>query len=209
MRTMFKTFAGRAILATAFFALAATGCSDDSSSGTNVTDDTDNSSSSTTVSTDTDNSSSSTNENAGSNESDWREHCLEIINEYRASENRAPLALADEEKQKCADEQSADDLAENKAHGHFKACGEWAQNSGPNVNMANGRKASDVAEYYLEMMWNEKKLVESGERDLDKDEDYPYIGHYMNMRNSAYTKVACGIAVSEDGTTGWFNVNFY
>ena len=167
MKTIFKTFAGRTILAAAFFALAATGCSDDSSSGTPVT--------------------------AGMDEAGWREQCLEIINEYRATENLEPVALADEEKQKCADEQAADDLAENKAHGHFKACGEWAQNSGPNASMANGRKAADVAEYYLNMMWNEKKLVESGERDLDKDEDYPYIGHYKNMRNTAYTKVACGI----------------
>ena len=159
-----------------------TGCSDDSSSGTPVT--------------------------AGMDEAGWREQCLEIINEYRATENLEPVALADEEKQKCADEQAAADLKSNKAHGHFGDCGEWAQNSGPNASMANGRKAADVAKYYLDMMWGEKKLVENGERDLDKDEDYPYIGHYKNMRGD-YTKVACGIAVSEDGTTGWFNVNFY
>jgi hypothetical protein len=167
-----------AICATALF----TGCSDDSSSGTPVT--------------------------AGMDEAGWREQCLEIINEYRATENLEPVALADEEKQKCADEQAAADLKSNKAHGHFGDCGEWAQNSGPNASMANGRKAADVAKYYLDMMWGEKKLVESGERDLDKDEDYPYIGHYKNMRGD-YTKVACGIAVSEDGTTGWFNVNFH
>ena len=167
-----------AICAAALF----TGCSDDSSSGTPVT--------------------------AGMDEAGWREQCLEIINEYRATENLEPVALADEEKQKCADEQSAADLKSNKAHGHFGDCGEWAQNSGPNASMANGRKAADVAKYYLDMMWSEKKLVESGERDLNKDEDYPYIGHYKNMRGD-YTKVACGIAVSEDGTTGWFNVNFY
>ena len=69
MRTMFKTFAGRAVLATAFFALAVTGCSDDSSSGSNVT--------------------------AGMNEPDWREHCLDVINKYRATENLEPVALAE------------------------------------------------------------------------------------------------------------------
>lgn len=105
MITMFKTFAGRAVLATAFFALAATGCSDDSSSGADVT--------------------------AGMDEPDWREHCLEVINKYRATENLEPVALADEEKQKCADEQSADDLAENKAHGHFKACGNGRRTRAP------------------------------------------------------------------------------
>lgn len=177
-----NTFSKIGITSAICAAALLTGCSDDSSSGTPVT--------------------------AGMDEAGWREQCLEIINEYRATENLEPVALADEEKQKCADEQAAADLASNKAHGHFGDCGEWAQNSGPNASMANGRKAADVAKYYLDMMWGEKKLVESGERDLDKDEDYPYIGHYKNMRGD-YTKVACGIAVSEDGTTGWFNVNFY
>lgn len=177
-----NTFSKIGITSAICAAALLTGCSDDSSSGTPVT--------------------------AGMDEAGWREQCLEIINEYRATENLEPVALADEEKQKCADEQAAADLASNKAHGHFGDCGEWAQNSGPNASMANGRKAADVAKYYLDMMWGEKKLVESGERDLDKDEDYPYIGHYKNMRGD-YTKVACGIAVSEDGTTGWFNVNFH
>ena len=60
------------------------------------------------------------------------------------------------------------------------------------------------------MMWEEEKaLVTSGERDPEKKEDYPYIGHYLNMKNTSYTKVACGIALSADGKKGWFNVNFY
>ena len=60
------------------------------------------------------------------------------------------------------------------------------------------------------MMWeDEKALVTSGQRDPDKKEDYPDIGHYLNMRKASYTKVACGIAISEDGTKGWFNMNFY
>ena len=67
-----------------------------------------------------------------------------------------------------------------------------------------------VAEYYLKMMWEEEKaLVTSGERDPNKSEDYPYIGHYLNMKNTSYTKVACGITLSEDGKTGWFNVDFF
>jgi len=172
----------KTFVAAASLAVTLVGCSDDSSSGTSVV--------------------------AGMDEPNWREQCLEIINQYRATENLKPIALADEASQECADKQAADDLASNKAHGHFKACGEWAQNSGPNASMSNDRTAADVAAYYLEMMWNEKKLVESGERDLDKDEDYPYIGHYKNMRGD-YSKVACGIAVSADGTKGWFNVNFY
>ena len=153
--------------------------------------------------------SSSASDNAFFNEG-WREDCLAKINEYRATENLKPFALASEEKQACADKQSADDLALNKAHGHFKDCGEYAQNSGPNFSTVWGKSASDVAERYLKMMWeDEKNLVTSGERDLEKEEDFPYIGHYKNMRSASYTTVACGIALSADGKKGWLNVNFY
>ncbi|WP_297700593.1 CAP domain-containing protein [uncultured Fibrobacter sp.] len=140
----------------------------------------------------------------------WRENCLAIINEYRATENLKPLALASEEKQTCTDKQAADDLAENSAHGHFKSCGEFAQNSGPNFGTSWLKDASAVTEYYLKMMWeDEKALVTSGKRDPDKSEDYPYIGHYLNMKNAGATKVACGMALSSDGKMGWFNVNFF
>ena len=140
----------------------------------------------------------------------WREDCLAKINEYRATENLKPLALASEEKQACVDRQSADDLASNVAHGHFGECGEFAQNSGPNFSTVWGKSASDVAERYLKMMWeDEKALVTSGKRDLEKEEDFPYIGHYKNMRSASYTKVACGIVLNAEGKKGWFNVDFF
>ena len=139
----------------------------------------------------------------------WRQACLDKINEYRATENLGPLALAPEEKQTCTDKQAGDDLAENKAHGHFQACGEWAQNTGPNFNTSWVKTAIEVSDSYLKMMWeDEKALVTSGERDPDKKEDYSYIGHYLNMKGN-YKTVACGIALSDDGKKGWFNVNFF
>jgi hypothetical protein len=59
------------------------------------------------------------------------------------------------------------------------------------------------------MMWDdEKALVTSGERDPNKNEDYPYIGHYLNMKGS-YKSVACGISLNADSTKGWLNINFY
>ena len=140
----------------------------------------------------------------------WRDDCLAKINEYRATESLSPLSLAAEEKQTCTEEAAAADLAENSPHGHFGDCGEFAQNSGPNFNTSWQKSASEVSAYYLKMMWEEEKaLVTSGERDPEKKEDYPYIGHYLNMKNTSYTKVACGIALSADGKKGWFNVNFY
>lgn len=140
---------------------------------------------------------------------DWRETCLDVINEYRATENLGPLSLAPEEKQTCTDEQAAADLAAGKGHANFRACGEGAQNSGPNVGMRYYPTYDDIVKKYLKMMWeDEKALVTSGERDPNKDEDYPYIGHYLNMKGS-YKTVSCGIAVSEDGKTGWLNIDFY
>ena len=139
----------------------------------------------------------------------WREDCLAKINEYRATENLDPLTLAPEEKQVCTDKEAADDLAENKAHGHFGNCGEGAQNSGPNFNTSWRKTATEATDAYLKMMWeDEKALVTSGERDPDKKEDYSYIGHYLNMKGN-YKTVACGIALSKDGKKGWLNINFF
>lgn len=150
-------------------------------------------------------SSSSAAEEAG----DWRQTCLDVINEYRATEDLGPISLAPEEKQTCTDEQAADDLADGKGHAHFQACKEMAQNTGPNVNMRYYKTYDEIVKKYLKMMWeDEKALVTSGERDPDNDDDYPYIGHYLNMKGS-YKTVSCGIAVSEDGKTGWLNVDFY
>lgn len=139
----------------------------------------------------------------------WREDCLAKINEYRATENLDPLTLAPEEKQTCTDQEAADDLAENKAHGHFGNCGEGAQNSGPNFNTSWHKTATDATNAFLKMMWeDEKALVVSGERNPDKKEDYSYIGHYLNMKGN-YKTVACGIALTEDGKKGWLNINFF
>ena len=208
-------------------------CSDDSSSGTNaninsgdeinITVPTGNSSSSkvdslkVNVYDDAEESSSSvasrdkssSSEASAKEDSDfvnggWRADCLAKINEYRATEDLKPLTLASEEKQTCADKQSADDLKTNEAHGHFGDCGESAQNSGPNFSGSFQKNASAVAEYYLKMMWeDEKAKAEKGVT------EYAQIGHYLNMKNTSYTKVACGIALSADGKKGWFNVDFF
>ena len=139
----------------------------------------------------------------------WREDCLAKINEYRATENLDPLTLAPEEKQTCTDKQAGDDLASNKAHGHFGDCGEGAQNSGPNFSTSWRKTATEATDAFLKMMWeDEKALVTSGERDPDKKEDYSYIGHYLNMKGY-YKTVACGIALTEDGKKGWLNINFF
>ena len=141
---------------------------------------------------------------------DWRDYCLEVINAKRATEDLEPLARANAEREACVTEQAAADMAMNKGHGNFGNCKESAQNSGPNVNPKWYKTEKDIVDAYVNMMWDdEKALVTSGERDPNKDSDYSYIGHYLNMKNTRYTSVACGIAYSEDGSKAWFNMNFY
>ena len=220
---LFKTVA-KCVICTSF-AVALSGCSDErhvvSIDVTEVTDEevsddegssTEKSSSSSSAksksSSSSAKSSSSSAEKSFFSET-WREDCLAKINEYRATENLDPLTLAPEEKQTCTDNQAADDLASNKAHGHFGDCGEGAQNSGPNFSTSWRKTATEVTDAFLKMMWeDEKALVTSGERDPDKKEDYSYIGHYLNMKGN-YKTVACGIALTEDGKKGWLNINFF
>ena len=263
MRTMFKTFAGRAVLATAFFALAACSSSDspteagqqqvqaenESSSSampesaestepgssetaespsTESTEPSSAESSETTTpespesttpestETPTPESSESTTFSASTLtplldyeltqpfiDEGWRDECLRLLNEYRATEDLEPMTLADAEKQQCAIDQAAADMADNAAHGHFGDCGESAQNSGPNFSTSWKSNATGAVQDYEMAMWEkEKAKVEQGIT------EYQQIGHYLNMKNS-YSKVACGIAISADGKTGWFNMNFY
>lgn len=141
---------------------------------------------------------------------DWRDYCLEVVNAKRATEDLPPLVRATEEREKCVVTQAADDMAANKGHANFGDCGESAQNSGPNVQTQYYSTEKKIVETYVNMMWDdEKKLVTSGERDPDSKDDYPYIGHYLNMRNTKYKSLACGIAYSTDGKKAWFNMNFY
>lgn len=195
-------------------------CGDDS--GTSPNENADSSSSAEIKSSSSNASSSSSKEvksssstdgksssSAEASESNWKDYCLEAINKYRSTENLPAYTLADESKQECADKQSADDLAANKAHGHFGDCKEYGQNSGPNVSVTRYANEEAIVDTYLKMMWDEKKLVESGERDPNKDSDFSYIGHYLNMSSKRFKSVACGFAKSADGKTGWINFNFY
>src|SRR5574344_123982 len=133
----------------------------------------------------------------------WRDTCAAVINAYRATENAAALSRNALEEH-CADTQAAADLASNSAHGHSGNCGEYAQNTAPNVAVAYYGGPADMARQYLKMMWeDEKAKAEAG------DTVYSDIGHYVNMRNKNYTSVACGIAYSADSSKAWINIDFY
>ncbi len=206
------------LLAVGVCSLALFACSDDSSSSISTADENFSSSSVTAYSSSQGNEKSDISKKTESTDSskvtdsskkDWKEICLDIVNEYRTTENLEPLSMASEEKQACVEKQSADDLASGAAHGHFGNCGEGAQNSGPNVRIVAGKTYDYYAQMYLKMMWeDEKALVTSGKASLDNDADYSKIGHYKNMKGN-YKTLACGFAESSDGKTGWLNIDFF
>lgn len=148
------------------------------------------------------NPSSSSESDASSSNESWRDSCVAIINAYRESVSASSITR-NTAKESCTDSQAASDLSENSAHGHFGSCGEFAQNTGPNITTAYYSNEVEIVRTYLDMMWKEKELADAG------DTVYTHIGHYLNMKNSQVESVACGIAKSDDGKTAWLNVNFF
>jgi hypothetical protein len=106
-----------------------------------------------------------------------QQHCVDKINQYRATLNLAPLARLNA-KETCADGQSKTDALANKAHSAFGQCSEFAQNECPGWPTANMTQSLDGC---LQMMWNE-----------GPGQDFATHGHYINMSSTKYTKVFCG-----------------
>jgi hypothetical protein len=90
----------------------------------------------------------------------------------------------------CTDQQSQDDQTTGGAHENFGACGENAQNTCPNFG-----SEEHVISGCLQSMWDE-----------GPGEPFSQHGHYINMSNTSYSKVACG--ASESSGAVWSNQNF-
>jgi hypothetical protein len=118
----------------------------------------------------------------GSN-GDASQVCVDIINQYRASIGRPALErwTAAEE---CVEDQGFADMQSGTPHSAFGQCGEWAQNECPGWPGPPGQMIDDC----LAAMWAE-----------GPGEPYSQHGHYINMANPNYTRVACGFAVRSDG----------
>ncbi len=116
--------------------------------------------------------------------SDAVQLCVDTINQYRASIGRAPLARWTEA-ETCVEDQGFADHQSGTPHSAFGQCSEWAQNEcpgwpGPGLQMI---------ESCLAVMWAE-----------GPGQPYSQHGHYINMANPGYTKVACGFAELPNGT---------
>jgi hypothetical protein len=112
--------------------------------------------------------------------------CVNVINDYRKTNNLAPLERWTDG-EACADGQSKSDSETRKAHGAFGQCGERGQNEcpgwkGPPETMIPG---------CLKAMWNEG----------------PGGGHHDLMATTKHTKVACGFYTTPQGAV-WSVQNF-
>ncbi|WP_437333824.1 CAP domain-containing protein [Sorangium sp. So ce394] len=117
--------------------------------------------------------------------------CVDTINQHRATLGLPPLARWTEA-ESCSDEECESDGNTGQAHGAFGACDERAQNECPGWN---GPPESMIVPC-LQAMWDE-----------GPGEDFNKHGHYINMSNTAYTKVACGFHTFPDGSV-WAVQNF-
>lgn len=112
--------------------------------------------------------------------------CVETINAYRKTVDAPPLARWTDG-ETCAAGQAKSDSESGKAHGKFGDCQEFAQDECPGWP---GPLEESLVKC-LKMMWDEG----------------PGGGHYDNMSNTKYTKVACGAYKTPKGTY-WAIQNF-
>lgn len=110
--------------------------------------------------------------------------CVAHINALRASIGLDALARWSDA-ESCADSEAESDSGSGQAHGAFGRCNESAQNECPGWGAMTG--AGGIVPGCLDMMWAEGPGPYSGH------------GHYVNMTNPAYTKVACGFHVTSGG----------
>lgn len=120
---------------------------------------------------------------------DPHQDCVDRINQLRYECQCLPPLARWTDGEACSDGQSADDQAADSPHGNFGSCGELAQNTCPNWG-----STSDVIGGCLQSMWDE-----------GPGEPFSAHGHYINMSNTQYTKVACGFA---EANGVWSNQNF-
>lgn len=107
-----------------------------------------------------------------------RASCVAITNGYRQQVGVSPALERWSAQETCADSQAQSDSQTGTAHGAFGDCTERAQNECPGW----GGDLSKVVTDCLAMMFAE-----------GPGEPYSEHGHYLNMTNTAYTKLACGI----------------
>lgn len=130
----------------------------------------------------------------------YRQHCVDKINEYRATVGLAPYTRW-KEGEACADQMADHDATVKQAHDGFQKG--ICSPKGNGQNECPGYGSPDALDGCLGQMWAEGPSP-NGEWDI------PH-GHYMNMVGEytyqgfqvKFTKVTCGFS-----SKGWFLQNF-
>lgn len=118
--------------------------------------------------------------------------CVDTINQYRATLSLPPLARWSGNEQ-CVGTEAQKDSETMTPHSAFGSCSEYAQNECPGWPGPPDQMIGSC----LQMMWNEGPGA-----------DYQQHGHYINMSNPSYTKVACGFYVIPGTNTVWATQDF-
>lgn len=119
--------------------------------------------------------------------------CINRINQFRATCQCLPPLKRWKDGEACANEQSKYDSDKGQAHAGYNAriCrGGGGQNECPRY-----RSEQHVIGTCLQQMWNE-----------GPGEPFSEHGHYINMTNKRFSRVACGIFQGNNGT--WAIQNF-
>jgi hypothetical protein len=109
--------------------------------------------------------------------------CVDTINNHRATSQLPPFERWSDA-EACANGEAHADSEDGEAHGAFGDCKELAQNECPGWD----GKPEEMIVKCLQSMWDE-----------GPGEDFSKHGHYLNMSNLTYKKVACGFATLPDG----------
>jgi hypothetical protein len=133
---------------------------------------------------------------------DLAQDCVNRINQFRGECACLPPLQRWTEGEACADQMAEYDSERNEAHAGFRddICeqGGSAQNECPGYG-----SDTQVVSRCLQQMWDEGPPP-SEECDGDCFQMY---GHFINMTNDAFSKVACGFFTTSDGKV-WAVQNF-
>ena len=111
------------------------------------------------------------------------QQCVDGINQYRAR-NGLPAMTRWFASEACAASEAQSDAQAGQPHGSFGRCGEGAQNVCPGWQ----GPAEQMTGPCLQSMYNEGPGA-----------DFARHGHYLNMMNPRYTRVACGYFTTPQG----------
>jgi hypothetical protein len=133
---------------------------------------------------------------------DVRQDCVDRINQFRTQCACLPPLARWSEAESCADMMAEHDSMTGMAHSGFtgKVCspGGSAQNECPRY-----RSESSVVSTCLQQMWNEGPPPTA----TCNGDCFQMYGHFINMTNTKYKKVACGFSETSAGSL-WAVQNF-